>query len=512
MGVLPKRIFFGLPFFVLVLLILLCFFQHPCSDDFTGSYLNKWLGYGEATRYYLWHENGRFSSVPVFLFFTQFRFILDHYYVGLVFFLLVTYLVLFFFIRATVRTFYEADRGRAWYHWLTAFSMLVLLACMPEPSSFFSWLATDTTYLLSFLFMLFYLAKLHQVLTGPPAANKTINLVILGVIILLLSGANEVSLFFPFIFFMAVFLYRTFLLKRQPGVLYILLLIHVLAIVLALWIPGNGRRSGGYTQKQHFLFSAAGALYQLFQITFNIFSSPVFWLALCLALYGSKYLKEPVKNSFRNKRTSLMVELLALFSAIFMFCFIIRQVAGIVVPMRARNIIVCITAPALLLIAVANGRRLAFVSPVIVDKDRPRNLFFLFGVLVLVFNPFMYGLLQSAIDAPVHHEILNKRIALIKQARAKGEQKVFFHAYEEEFQALMSRKYGAKTAAFLQVEFPAPPKMLYFRDDAASAALAAFYTAYYGIDTVVINNQTYIRYQLTEGYRKAKDDKIDMDY
>jgi len=515
MGVLLKRIFFGLPFFVLASLIVFSFFQHPCSDDFAGNYLAKTMGYGEATRYYLSHENGRFSSVPVFIFFTQFRFLLDHYYTGLIFFLLITYPVLFFFIRYIVRTFYDMNRGTAWYHWLTAFSMLVLLVCMPEPSSFYSWLATDTTYLFSFLFIPFYLVKLQQLLTLPPAAGKAIHLATLGLIILVLAGANEVSLFFPFVFFMAVFAYRSLLLKQKPGVLYIVLLMHVLAIALVLWMPGNGRRSEGYIQKQFFLFSAAGALYQLSQLAFGIFSSPVFWLSVCLGLYGGRHLKEPVKNSLRNKRTSLAVELLMLFSAVFVFCFIIRLVGGVVLPPRTRNIIVCIMVPVLLVIAVANGHRLSSVSSFVPGKENRHHLFFIFGTLILVFNPFMYGLLQSAVDGPVHHELMNRRIALIKQAKANGTQKAFFHSYEEDFSALMVQKYGAKTAAFLRVEFPSPPKMLYFRDDVASSIMAPFYAEYYGIDTLQVNDHIHIRLGLmpaSPSAGSAEEDKIRSNY
>ena len=509
MGVLLKRIFWGLPFLVLALMMVLTFFQYPCSDDFAGHYLAKIMGYGEATRYYLWHENGRFSSVPLFIFFTQFRFILDHYYTGLIFFLLASYLALFFFLRYTVRMFYETGGRAIYYHRLTAFSMLVLLVCMPEPASFFSWLATDTTYLISFLCLLLYLVKLHQVFSAPSVGNKVIHLAVLFFLIPVLGGANEVSLFFSFFLFMFVFGYRFFLLKQRTRELYIILLMHVLTILLVLWMPGNGRRSGGYTQKQFFIYSAAGSLYQLFQLFFYIFSSPVFWLAAAMTLYSSRYLKEAVKERIRNKRTPLWAELLVLFSAVFLFCFIIRQVAGIVVPLRARNIMVCIMVPALLLIAVVNSHRLPSIPPLAIQR---KGLLFLGGIFVLAFNPFMYGLMQSLIDAPVHDEVMSGRIALIKQARAAGAQKVVFRPYGEAFTDLMKQKYGAKTADFLNVEFPAPPKMLYFQDDAASASLGAFYTEYYGIDTVMINNEARIRYRLTDSYRKAKDDKIDMDY
>src|ERR1700704_6304857 len=94
-----RRIFFGWPFLILFLLALLCFFQHPSSDDFAGNLLTKTMGLRGAISHYLTDLNGRFSSIPLFLFFTSSRFLMDHYFVGLFFFLLLTYLALWYFLR-----------------------------------------------------------------------------------------------------------------------------------------------------------------------------------------------------------------------------------------------------------------------------------------------------------------------------------------------------------------------------------------------------------------------------
>ncbi|MBS1563545.1 MAG: hypothetical protein JST39_04115, partial [Bacteroidetes bacterium] len=442
----------------------------------------------------LTHENGRYFSVPVFLFFTRFNALLDHYYLGLIFFLLLTYATLYFFVCYIARTFYQPLHGKYRQHQITAFSLLILLGCMPEPASFFSWISTATTYTISLLLLLLYIIQLHRIF-GTPRRRTGGDLALLAVLIITMGGANEVTLLFPFFLFSALAAYRFWGLKRRERILFFVFLLHLTALFLALWLPGNEKRSGGYLPRQPFLYSALGALYQVFQLLYYIFSKPFFWVALCLVLYSGRYLGDGVRKAFSDKRTSLAVELLALLGFLFLFCFVIRQLAGIVLPLRTRNILICITAPALLLIALANTRRLEIPRD-IVQMPGMRTVLAAGALLLLLFNPFTFDLLSTVVNAPAHDAVLKKQVETIQKTRTAGSKKAELAGYRDELDKQLKQMYGKKAAAFIQVEFPSPPPFLYFVDDAGSRSTRPFYAEYYGIDTLEVGGVPQARFGL----------------
>lgn len=59
---------------IVLIVVILCFFQHPSMDDFVGSYLVAADGFVRSVERYMLNENGRLFTVPLFIFFTSFRF------------------------------------------------------------------------------------------------------------------------------------------------------------------------------------------------------------------------------------------------------------------------------------------------------------------------------------------------------------------------------------------------------------------------------------------------------
>ena len=424
---------------------------------------------------------------------------LDHYFIGLVFFLLLTYGAVWYFMGYVLREFYTVKKSRAYHHWLTAFSLLVLLAGMPEPSSFFTWLAADTTYLISFILFLFYLVKLHQVFIVPRVGRKVTDRVLLMLLAGILMGTNEMALLFSMLISFLLCGYRFFSGKDRSLFVVALPLLYVVIIVLVLFRSGNVQRSGAYMQKQFWLFSLTGAFYQTLQIFHSIFSSPVCWLALVWAVFNSEHVKARLTMP-AGRRVALFGGILVLlFAAVCGLCFAARHFAGIVLPFRARNIIVSIVLPGILAAAVLLIGPLLRVSWATGETAGRRTLFLLAGTGVLVFNSFTAGLCQSLVDAPIHHEVLNNRIARLREASARGQQKVVFNTYRNDFLAVMKNEYGRKAALFFNVEYPPPPRLLYFLDDPSELVMGGLYGEYYGIDTVRMNNVVAPRAGLTPG-------------
>lgn len=483
----------------MLLLVSLSFFQHPSSDDFAGNLLTKSLGVRGAIGWYLSEQNGRFSSIPLFLLLSSSRFLLDHYFICLVFFLLLTYLSVWYFLKYVLKTFYTITKRPAYYHWLSAFSLLVLLACMPEPSSFFTWLATDATYLVAFILFPVYLVQLHRVLTAPAGRGAMGGRLALLLLLWVLSGTNEIALFFSFFFSLLFCGYRFWGLKDRSWLVMALPAMHVLIIILEFIASGNVHRSGAYVQKQFWLYSLGGAFYQAAQIFFPIFSNPLFWLSAGWMLYSSRHIKTTVLPVSGNRVALFALVLVVMFAAVLVLAFMARHLTGIVLPLRARNIIVCMVLPSVLAAAALLIGPLLRTMPSLAGKPGWKPFPWLAGLLVLVFNPFTAGLCQSLVDAPIHREVLDQRIALINEAKERGLQKVALPAYQDHFLATMKRAYGEKAALFCKIEFPAPPRFLYFLDDPSQRVTGSLYGEYYGIDTVESGSNVSVRMGLLPG-------------
>jgi len=101
MRIFVRNTVYILPFIILGLVALLAFFQHPAEDDFVCNYIVRKQGIQGAFNYYFFskHGNGRYFSNFIFICICSSRFLLNHYYLLLLSFMVLSYTCYFIFLR-----------------------------------------------------------------------------------------------------------------------------------------------------------------------------------------------------------------------------------------------------------------------------------------------------------------------------------------------------------------------------------------------------------------------------
>jgi len=494
-----RRLFFFIPFLLLVLMTVLGFFQHPCADDFTCYFFSTEYGIGGGIKHMFAHGTGRYTSIPMLMVLTAYRSVLDNIWTVLLPLMAITYCVTYMFLSYFISALFNTRLSVPQKHWLTAAGVLLLAGTVPELSSFMFWMGTAVVYLLSYLVFMVYLVLLHKWY----AANtkKATTIVLLLATIVLLCGFNEVAMYYSLAVYGCIFLYRWWFLKKITGTDVLILLFHLLVVVAVFMVPGNYERSAGYSARQSVVFSLASGVYQTLQVFGAIFSSIFFWVAWMGLLWLSGFMTTSVREKVLAKRTTFAFEMLLLFAFVFILAFGLRHTTGHVMPARARNVVVGISMLGLFFITLLNAHRLTGLQTYRDIIDKKKGPLYVFGILLLSFNPFTKDLFQSLINAPVHHTVLHQRIETINSAKRARLSSVVFESYQHDFSEMLERKLGKKGAAFVGEEFPAPPRFLYFADDAVTS-FALYYAEYYGIDTVGSRNEMWPRIGLTWDFQK----------
>jgi hypothetical protein len=464
-------------------------------DDYVGSYLKRYYGLPGAIESYLSIGNGRFSTIPLFLWISSSPWLMDHYGWLLLFFMVVTFASLYCFVRVMGRQLLLNAPGIVTSIGIAGLVLMVFLTSIPEIASWIFWMATGVTYL--FPFCLFLLLLLCY--SGLLQKKNPTWLVLAALLTAFLGGSNEVMLFYAVSLpFLIAFMHWASG-KKIPWSIYILCALSVVIFIIALKVPGNASRTRDFSQKQYLGFSIVGSFYRTIENLVPVFKNPLFYISCFGLLLLSGNLKPAVRTFFKNKKTNWFIESLVLLSMVFVFHLAIRQVGGAVVPNRAVNIINCILVIGCWWIILMNGSRLHAFGNVLVQYARPFKLLFLYSFCIaLLFSGFFFDLGKNVIIAPIHAKILQRRVMSIEEAKRNGINKVVILPYERETDIILDSLFPAKKR-FIKEEFLLPPSFSYFQDEPHKRIQAYIYAEYYGIDTIVGNEGKQVRWGLKGG-------------
>ncbi len=468
-------------FFALILW--LCFFQFPSMDDYAGSYFERSYGLGGAVRWYLREHNGRFSTIPAFLAISSSHRLMGQYALLLIFFIAFTYSSVFCFVRVLSRHLFEPSLNMKWTALIAAMLLVIFLCSVPQVSTFIYWMATSVTYLFPFGIFLFLICA-YSSLLKQGQRHKWGWTAIICLLTAFLGGSNEIMLFYSFAFPFLAGLLIVAARRPIPVQLYVVAGFAILLLLIILQIPGNSARAGHYIPRQPLMVSLAGTTYRTWQTLLPVFSNPLFYIGCLGIVVAAGYLKPSVADYFASKRSGWLLETACIVGMIFFFDLIIRQVGSEVLPLRATNIIVCLTILGCWWIILVNASRLReLVKNIHIDRHRIQPVFIAGFCIALMGSGFAWQLMKNIVVSPVHAAVMKQREAIILGEKAKGRNLATISPYRESAERIVKEEYKNKSGFVLE-EFDLPPSFAYFMDEPNNKDMAPIYAEYYGIDTI----------------------------
>lgn len=487
------------------LLILLTLFQGPSMDDFVGRYYYEALGYIDGVKAYLTHGNSRYFSLPVFIGASASYFLIDHYYIVLVAGIILTLWCVFYFVRSVTSIILIDPLPHKNILLASGFLFLFFCSVVRELPSFIYWFATTITYLVPFGFFLVMASLIIRTHKNQLKIPALTGLILLKIMV---GGSNELILFYSMYLTFLLTLHEFFTNKKLSNLTWLLIGIDLVILIAVFLIPGASSRSHDFSAKQSIVFSMAGAGFRVYQLMLHIFSNALFWVVMIFIIWGSKYVKpEIISWVQKRKKSGFFLDILIILFPIFFFIFFIRHFGGEVLPPRAENIMICITA---LMIYAAVFFWMLKLQSANVQPDQPEwiNKIFSAGqflnsyksilALVLILSPLTYGILQNLLFLPPHKRVLDKRVSMIQDARDNGESFVRIPSYKPMMNEELEKQFGQKGADFFRAEFAVPPSYSYFKDDPNNPANNYAYAEYYKIDSMIVDTAVVKKWSLTD--------------
>ncbi len=313
-------IILGVLLFCILPFFLLFFYCHPSGDDFSYAMLGtkQPLLPALADEYNLW--NGRFTSNVFVLkspLIYRVNWLVSYRFSMLAIFLFSICTLYFFFTY-----FFKNVISKKQILAISFFFMLLDLFQMPILSEGTYWYTGVVTYQVANSIMLFYLIGLHKFLNLTNGLSKIGLFVILFILLILLSGFNEVIMLLLLVFHLVVGIH--FFVKKNKNTSWIsgLLLASIIGFSIVYFAPGNKVREAYFIGESHrFYHSFTSTLLQTLRFGFEWLSSGVILLVSLIYIPISKNLSKHVdlfkNNFFINKWVSLVALVSVLFISIF---------------------------------------------------------------------------------------------------------------------------------------------------------------------------------------------------
>jgi hypothetical protein len=477
------------PFFLLLLLLIAGFFQHPAVDDFGVFNLTTKYGLWGSIKFFFKSVDGRYFSMPVLFLITSSRFLLEHYYIVVAGLFLLTFSALFLFIKGAAG-FFLIRLPVKWL--LSAMLMLIFVSSVVQVSSLLYWWSSALTYLLPFDIFILYVLFFLKFISATTGSAKRTYFILLFIFSFFLCGSNEELAYFVVAGMGLYFLYQFLVFKVIDKKILWLLVAELIFALLLFFGPGSINRAGSYgTNTQPAFYSVTSAFYQSAEIFSIIFSSPFFWLGYLSSFLAYSWLRPDIRNRIAQKR-NFFLEVFVLYITVIGFYFIARAFGGWVLHERANNAVILIVVTWLFVIAVRNGK--AELSLILtLAKDRFASIIKFLLILFLLFNSFTQNTVKTIWAGYYHNIVLNERVQRIKKAKTMGLNSVVIPPYKEAVDSVLGRSNNHKWAHFLKEKLIFPPPYLYFMDDPWSSASDFHYAEFYGIDTIIAGNRKVVR-------------------
>lgn len=314
---------------VLILLLIISFYNNPSADDYNYSVNVRQYGFWGAQYYWYIHWCGRYFST----FILSMSPLVFGSFLG---YKLMSFFIILFSLGSSYllvnKVFHNSQTLEKLYITFLCFISLVLF--MPSMPEAYYWLAAAYSYqtaniltVLLFVLIISYNEK-HSILL----------FLLSSLIVFLIAGTNEYALILLLlVLFTLNILY--FVKNRKPNIYYsTLFLIAVIGFSTVYFAPGNAYRSSFQPDKHQLLFSIRNSLHESFDVLGNWW-----WLGCFIALTGfmsaGKTLTDKNKSSFADIYLNPIAVMLFIFVGINIGFFSCYWSLGLYPPLRVINTI-----------------------------------------------------------------------------------------------------------------------------------------------------------------------------
>ena len=259
----------------------------------------------------------------------------------------------------------------------------------------------------------------------------------------------------------------------------------IVSSALVILAPGNKIRMSIISPKP-FLTGFVAVIFNILEITWNIFKNPFFWFVLlAVFLYANQKQNKWLQNFYIKKLrdNKWLLPIMLLMFLIVSVSLPVISLKGSVAAERYLNTIVCFTLLLLLSFAFVLGLTIKpkLLSISILHKKIAVVILTITG---LVSNTYFVNAYKSLIIVPVYNSILTERENTLKNA-AQENKPAIVDSYDASLSKRLQTKYKSSSVTLKQIIQQKPP-LLFFEDDFQTDYSIKVLKQFYGLDSIII--------------------------
>jgi hypothetical protein len=485
-----------IPYLFFTILLCLCFFCRPSAEDLAINYYSSNPGIVDFVKNFYQKEGSRYFSFPIVTMICHSRFMLDHYWIIPLALMLLFWLVMKSALKSLV-SFLDITVSSRQLYWFSTVVFLAFCSVLFEMSSFFYWMSGSVTYMPSILLFILLVRILLRDTTE--SKKKISNLLIAVLIVICISGSNEIGLYFliVFLFWFQVLYYN--IERKMSRILLACGLVSIFCLLFLILPSGVSHRAGHYRLNFSVFQSGVVAMGYTLRIIFRAVSSPFAWIVLIASVFAGMHTRESIKIKLTG---NLLMNPLTIFALLFVtvlfFYFAIYLFSGELLAPRAQNLIMAFVFCVLIFCCFAYGlAQKNFLTGVIDFYRLPVLSFFL--ILVMISSPFAHETVYNAFTGIMYDRVMHERILALNHSNRDGLHSVVLHPYSEDFAIQGKKILPPFLQNVLRKKMMNYPDWMHFQDPVQDTALYIhYYAEYHHIDTIRFRGVDYERIGLTK--------------
>lgn len=471
----------GLVIFYLPLLVL-PFFNHPATDDyFCGLHLER-LGLADYQQFVYNHWGGRFAATFTGSLGALDKFIFHNYYAHTLILLLLNVLSLNFLLSSLKIQLQGSRMKSSFILGLSLVVSAVQFSCLAELPTFLFWYSSAITYHLPVILLQFQIGLLLKIINSNETQDKLVFRMNLATSFFYITGFGELFMLVEVFVLSGIYLSGL----RRTGIktfsASVFLFLTSAGIVLAS--PGLLNRLAMIAAKSPAVgITSVG--FQLVQVYWYVFSSPLFWAFAGLVFLSVISNREKLSGvyvvSIRNTSPWKIILALIIFQ-VFAISMAVMGLKGGLPPLRYLNAVSWISSLSLLFLVFVFALR----SAIFISKPISTGLAAAILFIGLVFNNYTRSAYRNMIAAPLYHEVMTEREKLLRRAAGEGEGIVTLPLVRSGYNVRMSKDSRYRFSSIKQA-VAEPPEFLFIHDDLEQRHTRKQLEAFYGLEAIIVN-------------------------
>ncbi|MDH7462390.1 hypothetical protein QEG73_13915 [Chitinophagaceae bacterium 26-R-25] len=457
---------------LLIPLIILCFFNHPSADDYSGAAVCRdGLFFQRYLDLYL-HWQGRYFSQALGMSGSFIEINYNLYWLHPIVLFILTLCGIYFLLSQLLRYFFKASLSIS-LKLLIAFLLFFLnFFVQPSMSESVYWLSSSLGYYLAFNLLLFW-SGIFISYSYSNGKRKS-DLFFLAILSFAICGSNElIAIALILLCTVACLLSYSFKKSVQPAAT--ILLIAIVATGLEIFSPGSMSRSA-FIGKKDIVKIIFSFFYWGSQVYISILKEPLWWaFAAAAVLFGAKY-KESVHPSIKK---NIWLHLFLIFFSIICIGPILYGSNGSI-PLRMLNNVVSMQVLLLLAECFLLGTliRNSETTATLQAAKFKATYFYLLSAILLVSSTFTFNLYDNLVQGFFYDKMMSHNEHLKKTNNPLYGEKVirnYSTFVEEEI-----KMYPAlNKVVFIQKAKQLPSFLFFYNDFENQQSENAFLNKYY---------------------------------